>query len=124
MIVTPLLAMFRGFAGSFGSAIGGGIFARVLQSNLEKGFADRGMTGRGSLVRRLLGSPKLVQSLTGEERIVAQEGYVAATQALFLAGTVLSLVMTLAQAGTGWRGPIEKEEEVEDGHAAEAAVHR
>ncbi|PSS27452.1 hypothetical protein M430DRAFT_79706, partial [Amorphotheca resinae ATCC 22711] len=60
-ISISLLATFRGFAGSFGSAIGGGLFVRLLKSGLEEGFEQHGgLEGREELVRRLLGSPALV----------------------------------------------------------------
>lgn len=104
-IVTSLLATFRGFAGSFGSAVGGGVFGRALKTSLEKGFAGRGMPGREDLVRRLMGSPALVAGLTGVEREVAIEGYVDALRSLFLAGVGLSVLMILVQAGTGWKAP-------------------
>jgi hypothetical protein len=104
-IVTSLIATFRGFAGSFGSAIGGGIFFRILKRSLVSGFRSRGMAGRSNLVRRLLGSPALVATLEGAEREVAIEGYVAALKALFLAASGLAMVMILIQAGTGWKEP-------------------
>ncbi|KAI9675560.1 MAG: hypothetical protein M1822_008913 [Bathelium mastoideum] len=112
-IVTPLLATFRGFAGSFGSAIGGGIFARTLQQSLVAGFADAGLEGREDLIRRLLGSPALAARLEGTERQVAIRGFQTALQTLFLAGSALALVSTVVQAGTGWRGPGE-EKDAED----------
>ena len=68
LIVIPLNAMFRGMSGSFGSAISGGLFARVLRSTLESDFADHGLKGKESLVRQLLGTPTLVKSLVGVER--------------------------------------------------------
>ena len=107
-IVTPLLATFRGFAGSFGSAIGGGIFTRSLQHALEVGFADAGLVGKEDLIRRLLGSPALAARLTGTEREVSIQSFQTALKTLFLAGTALALVSTLVQAGTGWRGPEER----------------
>ena len=107
-IATPLLATFRGFAGSFGSAIGGGIFARTLQRALETGFAEAGLEDREDLVTRLLGSPAFAASLKGAERRVAVQGFQTALQTLFAAGAGLALVATVVQAGTGWRGPGEK----------------
>ena len=115
-IATSLLATFRGFAGSFGSAIGGGVFSRVLSSSLEAGFKERGLTGKKELIRKLLGSPALVSSLNGYDRIVAVNGYVTALKSLFLAGCILSTIMIAVQAGTGWKGPDEK---VAAGPAAE-----
>ena len=107
-IATSLLATFRGFAGSFGSAIGGGLFTRTLYTSLEDGFASRGMGGEEDLVRRLLGSPKLVGMLEGAEAEVARQGYQDALKALFLAGAVLAVAMVFVQAGTGWTAPAEE----------------
>ncbi len=109
VIVTPLVAMFRGFAGSFGSAIGGGIFSRSLRTSLEHGFADRGLTGRDDLIRKLIGSPALVAHLTGDDHEVAQSGYVSAMRTLFIAGAALALCVTVIQAGTGWKAADGKE---------------
>ncbi|KAI9054109.1 hypothetical protein LZ554_001280 [Drepanopeziza brunnea f. sp. 'monogermtubi'] len=109
-ISTSLITTFRGFAGSFGSAIGGGLFVRVLKSRLETGFAAHGggggggLQGREELVRRLLGSPALVQALTGWEQSVAVAGYVGGLRVLFVAGAGLALAMVLVQAATGWEG--------------------
>ena len=111
VIVIPLLAMFRGLSASFGSAIGGGIFARVLQSTLEAGFASHGLNDKEELVRRLLGTPALVRSLEGVDREVAVEGYHVALSTLFTAGAGLALIMTVVQAGTGWNAPVEKPKE-------------
>lgn len=101
-IATSLLATFRGFAGSFGSAIGGGLFTRTLYTSLEDGFEKRGMHGEEDLVRRLLGSPKLVRLLEGQEAEVARQGYQDALRTLFLAGAGLAVVMIFVQAGAGW----------------------
>jgi len=122
-IVTSLLATFRGFAGSFGSAIGGGIFGRTLKTSLEDGFAKRGMSGEEDLVRKLMGSPAMVAGLRGVEKEVAIVGYVDAVRNLFLAGAGLAIIMILIQAGTGWKAPAKKEEQEEvprqpaNGHA-------
>ena len=105
-ISTSLLTTFRGFAGSFGSAIGGGLFVRVLKSTLEEGFErNGGLDGKEGLVRRLLGSPALVKGLKGVEKSVAVGGYTAALKALFLAGVGLAGVMVFIQAATGWKAP-------------------
>jgi len=100
-IVTSLVATFRGFAGSFGSAIGGGLFSRVLKRSVETGLAAHGIRD-AELVRRLLGSPALVRTLTGLEQRVAVQGYEDAVWTLFVAGSALALGMSLLQAGTGW----------------------
>jgi hypothetical protein len=107
-IATALLTTFRGFAGSFGSAIGGGLFTRTLRHGLEKGFRKHGgLQDREDLVRRLLGSPTLVQELHGIEKMIAITSYVNALKRLFLAGVMLVIVMTLMQAGTGWRAGVK-----------------
>lgn len=113
-IVISLLATFRGFAGSFGSAIGGGFFVRVLHRSLRDGFAKAGLTHRGDLLRRLLGSPALVSRLDGKERDVAVSAYEDALKALFLGAVVLSAIVTVVQAGTGWKEPVTEEEGVEE----------
>lgn len=106
-IVTGLIATFRGFAGSFGSAIGSGIFLRVLQSSLDTGFKERHMKGEKELTRRLLGSPALVSTLDGAEKEVAIAGYATALQTLFVTASGMALLMVVFQAGTGWKAPKE-----------------
>lgn len=123
-ITISLMATFRGFGGSFGSAIGGGLFTRILRDGLEKGFEENGgLAGREDLVRRLLGSPALVKSLHGSEKAVAVESYTASLSGLLLAGAGLALVMVCMQAGTGWKHGAEKEEaeerDAETGSVAE-----
>jgi len=117
-VATSLIATFRGFAGSFGSAVGGGLFVRVLRQSLQAGFEDAGFGGKKEgLVRRLLGSPALVGQLEGVEKRVAVRGYEEALRSLFLAGAGLALLMVLVQAGTGWRGAGEEkviQDEAED----------
>ncbi|KAK1073271.1 hypothetical protein LTR12_006130 [Friedmanniomyces endolithicus] len=108
-IATSLLATFRGFAGSFGSAIGGGIFTRRLAASLTEGFANAGLEHEEGLVRRLLGAPALVGELRGVEREVAVRGYEDALRTLFLAGAGLAGVMVLVQAGTGWKNAEDEE---------------
>jgi len=100
-----LMATFRGFAGSFGSAIGGGLFTRTLYGALEAGFERRDMHDREVLIRRLLGSPKLVKMLEGAEQDVAIRGYEVALKRLFLAGAGLAALTVFVQAGTGWKAP-------------------
>jgi hypothetical protein len=101
-VVSSLIAMSRGFAGSFGSAIGGGYFQRELKTSLETGFADHDLPKRDDLIRKLLGSPALVKSLAGIERAVAVQSYEQAVKTLLLGSCVLALAATVAQAGTGW----------------------
>lgn len=106
-VATALIATFRGFAGSFGSSIGGGLFTRTLSSSLTNHFAEKGLQ-RDELVRKLLGSPALVGQLEGVEREVAVTGYEDAVKTLWLAAAALALATTFVQAGTGWRGHEDK----------------
>lgn len=105
VIVIPLLAMFRGLSGSFGSSITGGIFLRSLRYSLEKGFKNEHIPHKQQLIQKLLGTPKLVQQLDGIEHQVALESYIAAFRTLFIAGSILSLLMLVFQASTGWTEP-------------------
>ncbi|KAF2627666.1 MFS general substrate transporter [Macroventuria anomochaeta] len=123
-VIISLLTTFRGFAGSFGSAIGGGLFGRVLYRSLVDGFADAGLSDRGNLVRKLLGSPALVGKLEGTEKTVAVGAYQDAIKALFYAATGLAIVVTLVQACTGWTSPVPKiEPEPEETIAGEEGIY-
>lgn len=113
-IVISLLATFRGFAGSFGSAIGGGMFTRVLYKSLQNGFSREGLQHRGELIRKLLGSPALVGKLKGKEKVIAIGAYQDAFKMLFLGAAVLSVIVVMVQAGTGWTEPSKKEGLVEE----------
>jgi hypothetical protein len=113
-IVTSLLGMFRGSAGSFGSAIGGGFFQRELKKALEKGFGKYGLFAKDDLIRKLLGSPALVRNLRGVEKEVAIQSYEHAVKVLILGGCVLALVATIIQACTGWTAPHEVKKDVHD----------
>jgi MFS family permease len=106
-VATSLLATFRGFSGSFGSAIGGGMFSRTLYNSLTRQFAERGIKNE-ELVIRLLGSPALVGSLEGLQKEVAVKGYEEALKMLFLSGAGLAALMIFVQAGTGWRAAGEE----------------
>ena len=101
-IVSALFTTSRGFAASFGSALGGGFFTRILKSSLESGFSRRGLSPQPGLIRTLLGSPATVMHLEGTERVVAIDSYEHAIRMLFLAGGALALLSTTVQAGTGW----------------------
>lgn len=107
-VATSLLATFRGFSGSFGSAIGGGMFSRTLYNSLTRQFAEHGIRNE-ELVIRLLGSPALVGSLEGVQKEVAVQGYEEALKMLFLSGAGLAALMIIVQAGTGWNGAGEEE---------------
>ena len=101
-IVSALFTSFRGFAGSFGSGIGGGFFTRILKKALEDGFDQHGLPPKPDLVRTLLGSPATVGRLEGIEHIIAKQGFEHAFRMLFLAAFVVALASTVIQAGTGW----------------------
>ena len=130
-IATSLLGTFRGFAGSFGTAIGGGIFSRTLRAALTKGFRaldhDGGSgsgggsgevdgDGRHDLIARLIGSPALVFGgcLSDAERTVAVQSYEHALGVLYRAATLLCIIVLVIQAAAGWQAPPAKEEEEED----------
>lgn len=120
-IATSLLATFRGFAGSFGTAIGGGIFSRSLRGALESGFraidgTDTLSAARRVLVTRLVGSPALVHDggLPDADHRVAVDGYAAGLRVLFQAAAVLSVIVVVLQAATGWNGPKDEKEDEEE----------
>ncbi|KAH8196866.1 hypothetical protein TruAng_008979 [Truncatella angustata] len=120
-IATSLLGTFRGFAGSFGSAIGGGIFARTLRDGLERGFKTLDNTehlsfDRQQLIKRLLGSPALVHGggLGTIEQQVAVQGYVAGIKVLFQSAVILAAIVFFLQAATGWKGPTDQEDNEEN----------
>lgn len=111
-VTTSLMGTVRGFGGSFGTAIGGGIFYRMLKKGLEKGFAnlEGGLNEkRMELVRKLLGSPEDVYhgGLSVEEKAVAIDGYAGASRGTWAAAAVLGVVIVLVQLGTGWTAPEE-----------------
>lgn len=112
-VTTSLLGTVRGFGGSFGTAIGGGIFYRMLKRGLESGFADLegGLNEeRAELVRRLLGSPEDVfhGGLSSSEKAVAIRGYAGASRGTWAAAAALGLVIVIVQLGTGWTAPEEE----------------
>ncbi|KAK4121361.1 MFS general substrate transporter [Parathielavia appendiculata] len=115
-IVTGLLSTFRGFAGSFGTAIGGGVFTRTLRDALVEGFRrlDGGGGGgslgkaREKLISVLIGSPAVVWKegiLSGAEREVAVSGYERALEVLYKSTAVVCVLVLVMQAGTGWAAP-------------------
>lgn len=111
-VTTSLMGTVRGFGGSFGTAIGGGIFYRVLKRGLERGFTqlDGGLSEeRAEFVRRLLGSPAYVWGgpLSAEEKAVAIEGYAGASRGTWTAAAIMGVVIVVVQLGTGWTAPEE-----------------
>jgi hypothetical protein len=127
-VTTSLMGTFRGFGGSFGTSLGGGVFYRILRSSLTSGF--RALDGgselepsRKQLVSRLMGAPSLVfhGNLKSEEKAVAIRGYTVASQGVWQAAAALAILMLIVQAGTGWTAPKQREEE-EDLTQARAVV--
>ncbi|KAF2161811.1 hypothetical protein M409DRAFT_69607 [Zasmidium cellare ATCC 36951] len=115
-VASALIATFRGFAGSFGSAIGGGLFTRTLSTSLKAHFAERGLH-RDTLIRQLLGSPKLVQKLEGVDKDVAVQSYEEGLRMLWLCAAALAFATVFVQAGVGWKGHKEKVAEQEERQA-------
>jgi hypothetical protein len=116
-VTTSLIATFRGFGGSFGTAIGGGIFYRLLRSSLVSGFlgldgGDELSDERRKLISKLAGTPGMVfgGDLNGAERQVAIEGYAGAARGVWQAAAALGLLMVAAQAATGWAAPSDDDE--------------
>lgn len=112
-VATSLLGTFRGFAGSFGSAIGGGLFIRSLRGFLEEGFQrldGRNDESRQELIWKLIGSPDIIwgPELDGGERKVAIEGYVAALRVLYGGAVVLAVAIIFVQAAAGRKPPSDQ----------------
>lgn len=111
-IATGLWTTFRGFAGSFGTSIGGGIFTRRLREELAVGFEKLDGTvdlspGRVNMIKRLVGSPNLVfgGSLSEAEKQVAVAGYEVSLKVLYTYAVMLTVFVLFLQAGTGWTAP-------------------
>ncbi|KAK2044994.1 major facilitator superfamily transporter [Colletotrichum somersetense] len=110
-ISTSLLGTFRGFGGSFGTAIGGGIFYRLLRSGLVSSFRELDGGGlseeRKELITRLIGSPALVFNggLAPAEHAIAVERYAGASRGTWRVAAALAVVAVVIQASTGWRDP-------------------
>lgn len=125
-ITTGLLSTFRGFAGSFGTAIGGGIFTRTLRDVLTEGFTrldggERLDKAHEKLISVLIGSPAAVFQdglLSGPERQVAVLGYERALEVLYKSAAAMCILVVLFQAGTGWTAPTSERED--DGEFEEA----
>lgn len=124
-ISTSLLNTFRGFGGSFGTAIGGGVFYRLLRSDLTKAFSQLdgdGLTDeRRRLITRLIGSPALVYNggLDGAERQIAVQCYAGASRGTWQAAAALVIAAVVLQAATGWTSPLDrsKNDEMEARHS-------
>nr|XP_036589320.1 MFS multidrug transporter [Colletotrichum truncatum]KAF6801325.1 MFS multidrug transporter [Colletotrichum truncatum] len=111
-ISSSLLGTFRGFGGSFGTAIGGGVFYRLLRSGLVESFTklDGGhlSVGREELISRLIGSPALMFNggLKPIEHAIAVERYAGASRGTWQAAAALAVVAIVIQASTGWTSPV------------------
>lgn len=120
-VAASLFNTFRGFAGSFGTTIGGGTFGRTLRARLTEGFSrldgggQRLEPGREKLIEKLIGSPALVfgGELSDAERAVAVQGYESSLKTLYTLAAALTVVVILVQAGTGWEAPAEAKEDDE-----------
>lgn len=116
-VASSLLATFRSFSGSFGTAIGGGFFMRHLAGQLSTGFTrlDGGSLSdtHRALINRLIGSPALVfgtdasghPALNEAQRHVAILGYATSLRSLYQVAALGSLLMLFVQAATGWTEP-------------------
>ncbi|TDZ39840.1 Efflux pump dotC [Colletotrichum spinosum] len=127
-ISTSLLGTFRGFGGSFGTAIGGGVFFRLLRSGLVESFlrldgGDRLSAAREELITKLIGSPALVFNggLGPAEHAIAVERYAGASRGTWQAAAALAFVAVVIQASTGWTGHVGAEE-VDDETEARAVL--
>lgn len=91
------MSTYRGFASSFGSAIGGAIFSRMLIFSLETEFKRRGLVEQHNLFQRLLVSPDLVAGIIGIEKEAIIEAFSATFKVLFTSTSAFSLVTILVQ---------------------------
>ncbi|KAF5630619.1 vacuolar basic amino acid transporter 1 [Fusarium tjaetaba] len=129
-IATSLLGTFRGSGSSFGTAVAGGIFYRLLRGNLVSGFLqlDGGehlSHARQRLISSLVNTPGLVHGgdLSPAEQNIATEGYAGATRGVWQAMATLGGVVVLFQALTGKKAPEDRrEDEQPDEEAARAVV--
>ncbi|GJC79344.1 efflux pump dotC [Colletotrichum liriopes] len=107
-ISTSLLGTFRGF----GTAIGGGVFYRLLRSGLVASFTEldggRLSDEREELITRLIGSPALVFNggLGPAEHDIAVERYAGASSGTWRVAAAVAVVAIVIQASTGWRGAV------------------
>jgi predicted MFS family arabinose efflux permease len=113
LIAISIFFTFRGFAGTFGATGGGGIFNRALRTALQYRFSEAHVKITEDALKRLVGSPRAVQELTGAARGAAVQGYVDALRNLFLASIGLTVVTLVLQACTGWKGAEDAEKERE-----------
>ncbi|KAL5584894.1 hypothetical protein FOVSG1_014283 [Fusarium oxysporum f. sp. vasinfectum] len=128
-IATSLLGTFRGSGSSFGTAVAGGIFYRLLRGNMVSGFLqlDGGehlSHARQRLVSSLINTPGLVHGgdLSPAEQNIAIEGYAGATRGVWQAMATLGVVVVLFQALTGKKAPDDKREDEQPAEEAARAV--
>lgn len=101
-IATSLLATFRGISGSIGSAIGGGIMMRTLESTFRHYLEHDGPLSpeEERLVRQLKGNPSLPWQLEGIQKVAAISSYRQAINMCIMVGGFLAVASLLSQAGT------------------------
>ncbi|KAL4725251.1 hypothetical protein ACLX1H_007398 [Fusarium chlamydosporum] len=129
-IATSLLGTFRGSGSSFGTAVAGGIFYRLLRGSLVAGFlqldgGEQLSDDRQRLVSSLVNTPGLVHggNLSRAEQEIAVEGYAGATRGVWQAMAALGVVVVVFQALTGKKGPGDRREaEQNDEETARAVV--
>ncbi|KKA26970.1 hypothetical protein TD95_004061 [Thielaviopsis punctulata] len=132
-ITTSLLGTFRGFGGSFGTAIGGGYFLRLLADKMAREFArlDGGAElspERRDLITRLAGRPGAVFAgdLTAAETEIARGAYADALARLWMMAAGLGVCAVLLQALCGWNeageGDGEQPATVSESEEEEAAA--
>ncbi|KAL5594393.1 hypothetical protein BROUX41_001328 [Berkeleyomyces rouxiae] len=119
-VSTSLLGMFRGFGGSFGTAIGGGYFMRLIKSIITKDFErlDGGVLSEAhkEMIVKLAARPEFVfdGGLSPAEQIIARNGYAAALQQTWRVAALIGVGAIILQAMCGWKAPAESNESTVD----------
>jgi MFS family permease len=123
LIAISIFFTFRGFAGTFGATVGGGIFNRALKAALVRRFDEEDIVLPDALLRKLVGSARAVQDLGGFARKAAVQGYVDALRTLFFSSIGLAIVTLVLQACTGWKGAEDREKERRAREESEGVEH-
>lgn len=124
LIAISIFFTFRGFAGTFGATVGGGVFNRALKAALTLRFEQAHVAISNGELRKLVGSPRAVQELVGKAHDAAVQGYVDALRALFLASIGLTILTLGLQACTGWKGAEDVEKERREAERSEGEVQQ
>lgn len=120
LMATALITTFRGFASSFGAAIGGGIFARALSSSLRIGLDRIGFQNKEQLIKSLIGKPALAHQLSGQVAAVVIQASAQTVGLVFLSGSFLALGGFVFQAGVSKRtGALKRAIEPSGGFSGE-----